>query len=297
MISNNILFVAFLALSASVSTFSMADAASTASDRKKFLRNSETNTDTDTDRKLKKSKSGGGGGGGGVDVDPNTGVNPAPPTPAPVKLSTTIDDWIIGCPAQALVIQDCVISTNSFASPRNCMNCLKGFSTLASATTEGASRSCASSATCGGKCDKEELAPFYDCGLQVDADFYGIDLDPNTGPGTPPTNPPVVAPTPTNPPTDPTDAWDTINCPAIWPGSGSACVMLQGYNYKYCNYYEFGPDALCTCRGDELIWSCVNGPDPSGAATPAEESHGTTTMMVVEKTDLTVVVVEETEMP
>ena len=54
---------------------------------------------------------------------------------------------------------------------------------------------------------------------------------------------------------------DTINCPALWPGDGTLCVMIDGFNRKKCVYYEYGADSICTCSLSQPFWTCVNGPD------------------------------------
>lgn len=257
---------------------------SAASNPKKFLRRAENDVDEADgmiQRRIKKSK-------GIIDADPNDFV---PPTPAPVKLSTDLNDWILGCPKEAASIEVCVFPTSSVTTPRNCMGCLKGFSSLDGANSQGASSSCSRSVTCGTRCSKEALAPFFDCGLQVDADFYGIVLDPNDS-----TLPPVQPPPPTNPPTvgEPEMVWDTLNCPALWPFSGTTCVMLEGFDYKYCVYYEYSADSICTCRKDELLWVCQNGPEAIAAAEAeaAVEPPTTSSTLVIEKNDLTVTVEE-----
>ena len=60
----------------------------------------------------------------------------------------------------------------------------------------------------------------------------------------------------TNPPTESTLV-DTINCPAVFPRSGTKCVMIEPYKYKKCMYYEMGPDVLCSCRYDSPYYLCV----------------------------------------
>ncbi len=54
---------------------------------------------------------------------------------------------------------------------------------------------------------------------------------------------------------------DTINCPAVWPGDGTVCVMIDGFNRKKCIYYEYSADSICTCTSKDLFWTCVHGPD------------------------------------
>lgn len=54
---------------------------------------------------------------------------------------------------------------------------------------------------------------------------------------------------------------DTINCPAVWPGDGAVCVMIDGFSRKKCIYYEYGADSICTCSLSDPFWTCVNGPD------------------------------------
>ena len=54
---------------------------------------------------------------------------------------------------------------------------------------------------------------------------------------------------------------DSINCPAVWPGDGTGCVMIAGFNRKKCIYYNYSEDSICTCSNDDLFWTCINGPE------------------------------------
>mmetsp|Transcript_2371 Transcript_2371/g.4791 ORF Transcript_2371/g.4791 Transcript_2371/m.4791 type:complete len:381 (+) Transcript_2371:215-1357(+) len=278
----------------SVFLLTLAAVASTSTSASKFLRHStDKNNDKNNDNnnnnnkerflKAKSSKK------ENVNFNPNI-LNPPPPTPAPVKTSTNLQDWIDACPSQSGRVEDCTGS--SFGIPQatasNCMTCLKNFANLMGASTVGATKTCSNSPTCGSRCPPAHLVSFYECGLEVNKAFETggdiiIDGDLNDF-----TQPPKVTLPPTDAPVivDPEAGWDRINCPALWPNSGTDCVMLPGFDYKYCQYFEYGSDALCTCRGDELKWICNNGPAVAGAAV----------VMGVEKEDLTVVI-EPVTMP
>lgn len=293
MIFQRVLLAATLALATSSTSVDASSTTTNRAERKRFLRRSSSdNNSNDANRKLMKAKSAGGSNGDknkeGVTAVTNTIRSP---TAAPVKTSTTVADWIEGCPSQASIVEDCTFGSTGSSpatSAQNCMTCLKGFAGFNGSTGSGAANSCSKSATCGTNCPKELLDPFFACGKGVDAAFYGTstgtntDADPNTVVVITTPNNTNNDPSPTTPeepePATPEDLWDTINCPALWPGSGTECVMQEDYDYKYCNYYEFGDDALCTCRADELLWVCANGPPP------------TTSALVVDKEDLTVVV-------
>jgi len=62
---------------------------------------------------------------------------------------------------------------------------------------------------------------------------------------------------PTMPPTEPI-LEDTKNCPAMWPGDGTECVMVRGFNRKKCIYYEYSADSICTCSIEDPFWTCVS---------------------------------------
>jgi hypothetical protein len=95
-----------------------------------------------------------------------------------------------------------------------------------------------------GECDQDEIVPFYSCGLQVEANSLNpdasVDVDVDAS-----VEPPATT--------------DMTNCPAVWPGNGTNCVMLGGYNRKYCLYYEYTPYRICTCDSPQHIWNCTNG--------------------------------------
>jgi len=200
-------------------------------------------------------------------------TTPPAPTPAP---GPSMEDWVNECVAHANAVQSCKGS-----DPNNyCGMCLKALASVGTAATnyDGGIKSCSTS-SCGG-CDTSVLLPFFECGLVVegkatpDAVFTGNSLPVPT-----PAVVPVSPPPPTSPPTDNVDR---INCPAVFPGSGTTCVMVGSYEYKVCAYPERGEEASCGCSATQPIWSCIGVTifDPI-------------VIEGVEEKDLTVVIVEK----
>jgi hypothetical protein len=214
-----------------------------------------------------------------------TPTNPPAPTAAP---GPKIEDWVNECIEHANDVESCKGS----ADPNNnCGMCLKALASVGTSTTNfnGGLNACAANPYCGG-CDASDLKPFFECGLVVEGkasiDDVFVDGTTNALPvPTPAVVVPVSPPPPTNPPIDDTEAkTDRINCPAVFPGSGTACVMIGSFQYKSCIYGERGPDASCSCSDVQPLWSCtgVTKFDPI-------------VVEVVEEEDLTVVFVEEDE--
>lgn len=251
-------------------------------------------TTTTTTRKLKggkdkskgKDSSKGSGGGGGtttVTGDTNTFV---PPTSAPVPSGPKLDDWIDQCRMFSRDVDDCV-SVGGASTFFNCKMCLKSLAfTSADASNSGVLR-CAQGGTCSG-CSADDIRPFFACGLEVEAAFkngngnngniiINLPADPNAVIVLP-ADPiiPVVVPVV---PTAPVVSIDTKNCPWMWPGSGTQCVMINGFDFKDCSYPEEGIGAKCGCSKEQPIWLCTG--------------KTTVDLIVVEKDDLTVVVVDE----
>lgn len=183
-------------------------------------------------------------------------------TMPPVKLRPDMDDWMGGCPTESTAIDGCVTLVTTASNPTNCKMCLKGLASFNNPPppSDNGVRLCAEGPTCG-MCTVDDVRPFYACGLQVDGAFVVEGrLDGNS---TNTTTNATAAPVVTQPPLN----VDGYNCPALWPGDGIACVMLDGFDAKRCVYPEYGLDSICECfsiaslaHPTPLTWKCMNGP-------------------------------------
>jgi len=236
-------------------------ASSSAADsgKKQFLRNGNNNNNNNNgvERKLKKDKSKGGTGTDGI---PNSITTPPAPTAAPVKLAPDLNDWINGCSISSSTINGCIGGTTAQASGFNCTTCLRALSLTTSSTSSDVAgvKGCADSGLCG-QCSSDKIRPFYACGLDVNAQFGifgGGTGDPNIVVTPAPVPITTTPPAPTAAPTAAVNI-DTINCPYTWPGSGTTCEMLTGFDFKKCFYYEFGDNAVCGCSAIQPIWWCT----------------------------------------
>ena len=241
---------------------------SAASERKQFLRHSNNNNRVEQrNRKLKSAKDAKGNGNGNGDPDPDFEESSSVPLqivpiPAPVKLAPDLDDWIAGCRGASTAINNCIGGTNRVSSPFNCKTCLRALSFTSSDANASGVAACAKSPTCG-QCTPDKIRPFYACGLGVKSNFGSgtVSADPNLVVITPPVVFPITPPAPTAAPTAEVK-YDFINCPFQWPGSGTKCVMLDGFHFKNCFYFELGLDAKCTCSKEQPIWSCTGSLSP-----------------------------------
>ena len=280
--STFIFAAAALLLSSSVDGASIrgsTSASNNSSNNKRFLRHADDQQGDRVlfaQRNLKKMKKDKNKNKNGTSFSSNSLVVPTtPPAPTPAP-GPSMEDWVNECVAHANAVQSCKGS-----DPNNyCGMCLKALASVGTAATnyDGGIKSCSTS-SCGG-CDTSVLLPFFECGLVVegkatpDAVFTGNSLPVPT-----PAVVPVSPPPPTSPPTDNVDR---INCPAVFPGSGTTCVMVGSYEYKVCAYPERGEEASCGCSAAQPIWSCIGVSvfDPI-------------VIEGVEEEDLSVVIVEE----
>jgi hypothetical protein len=92
------------------------------------------------------------------------------------------------------------------------------------------------------ECNTEELMPFFDCGYGISnaVDECAI---PDSSIRTPP---------PSNSAID-ESVYDLVNCPS----SSTNCIMIAGYEFKKCIYYEMGVDVMCECSEDEPVRNCT----------------------------------------
>ena len=198
----------------------------------------------------------------------NTPFTTTSPTAAPTKTSLDLDDWIEWCGADSDEINSCIVVLTTLSNPQNCKTCLKSLATISSNPPPAdpipnGVRACARSGMCG-QCSGEKLAPFYECGLYLEqnypfpAESEDIVTDRLEYVTDAPSSDAILEDTGVE------DAIveDTINCPALWPGNGTDCVMIEGYNRKKCIYYEYSADSICSCSVERPIWRCVNGPSP-----------------------------------
>jgi len=184
-------------------------------------------------------------------------VVPAPATPPPKKLRPSMEDWIEACPSESRAIEGCVVIQTTASKPENCKMCLKGLASFNDPPppSDNGVKLCAEGPTCG-ECTTEQVRPFYACGLRVDGAFdVEGRLDPGGDGNSIATNATTVVVT-----TPGETSVDEHNCPALWPGTDTVCVMLSGYTAKKCVYPEYGMDSVCECSAPGLIWTCVNGP-------------------------------------
>jgi hypothetical protein len=232
--------------------------ADAASQPKRFLRAENEIQDKIPRRGLKKSKA-----SGSISADELTLIIPPTPTAAPVKLLPDLDDWIFECGKSSGDIDQCVVNLSFFSNPLNCKTCLKALAMTSNPPPAipmpNGVKVCAEIGMCG-QCSKEDIVDFYACGLLVDQAYVPpvptAPVDPVA---------PVLPPVTPTPPLAETVVEDTINCPAVWPGTNTDCVMIAGYNRKKCIYYEYSADSICTCgvgdpNPEALKWTCVNGP-------------------------------------
>eukprot|EP00535_Pseudo-nitzschia_heimii_P010667 CAMPEP_0197177618 /NCGR_PEP_ID=MMETSP1423-20130617/3159_1 /TAXON_ID=476441 /ORGANISM="Pseudo-nitzschia heimii, Strain UNC1101" /LENGTH=398 /DNA_ID=CAMNT_0042627193 /DNA_START=93 /DNA_END=1289 /DNA_ORIENTATION=+ len=193
-------------------------------------------------------------------VDPNLlNLIVSAPTPPP-KLRPSMEDWIEACPTESRAIENCVVIQTTASKPENCRMCLKGLASFNNPPppSDNGVKLCAEGPTCG-ECTTEQVRPFYACGLRVDGAFVennnvGGRLDPGDSNSTATNATTVVVTTPVE------ASVDEHNCPALWPGTNTVCVMLSGYTAKKCVYPEYGMDSVCECSAPGLTWTCANGP-------------------------------------
>lgn len=174
-------------------------------------------------------------------------------TAAPAPTKPKLADWIDGCSTQNREVNSC--AKNNFV----CKHCLYALSVTSVTPSNGTQ----SVAACGrndfcGDCALDDLMPFFDCG-------WGISNPVNDSasfPGFPDSSirtPPPMNATDSNSTIAPVfdqSAYDTVNCPSVYPGSGIDCVMIDGYEFKKCIYYEVGADVMCECSEDDRVWDC-----------------------------------------
>eukprot|EP00536_Pseudo-nitzschia_multiseries_P002385 jgi/Psemu1/5412/gm1.5412_g len=182
------------------------------------------------------------------------------PTPAPAHLGPSLAKWIEGCAKEERIINRCTPFTNSI-----CKNCLFGLS-LTSVTPRNANSGVNACARefCKG-CSTNELMSFFDCGRKIDDPNEALVVVDTVEGGLPGSEIRTPPPTPGNTTEeaeieddeDDGGLTDVINCPAIYPRSGTECTMIDGFEYKLCSYFELGPDVVCQCSKAQTIWSCT----------------------------------------
>jgi len=221
-------------------------------------------------KKAKKTK--GGGTMTAAELELILGRAEAEVLPVPVKLGPDINDWIVGCGDSSNAIDDCIVALSVQSNAANCKTCLYSMGSSKNAPPAvpipNGVKVCASNGRNGmcGLCTKGNILPFYECGLRVEAAF-----DSNSATTTDRLDNSVdviVVPVPpfadalVTPPIDPISVVeDTTNCPALWPGTDTDCVMVGGFDRKKCVYYEYSADSICTCSSPQHIWLCEDGPD------------------------------------
>ena len=199
--------------------------------------------------------------GGRFDIPANP-----PPTAAPAPARPSVTSWIQACGNENRVITQCTPITNYI-----CKSCLFALS-LTSITPIAAGSGIAACARdyCVG-CSSDDLKPFFDCGYKSsnpvdEAVTIDIDIVEGVFPASSIRTPPpavgdiiqidgtVIVEEESE---DEKKLYDTVNCPVLYPRSGTDCVMIDGFEYKDCNYYELGPDVVCQCSRTQPIWGCT----------------------------------------
>jgi hypothetical protein len=191
-----------------------------------------------------------------------------PATQQQPKAGPSLDDWKIKC----------IKPSGCSGAGDICMWCLKALATTSATENSSGVKHCADS-MCG-NCSAENIRPFFSCGLRLEYPeryYYptdvtvigGIDVEINaaTAAAAAPADTEGTDVAATN--ADQTTAvapssdslWDTVNCPAMYPGSGNDCVMIDGYPFKKCMYSEMGPSVSCQCSTAQPIWSCTGVSD------------------------------------
>jgi len=231
-------------------------------------------------------------------VEPATGDTAAAAAVAEAEAPNTVNDWISTCGVMSRSINICA-PNNSDAMV--CKNCLKALSSTTSGQDVNSSgvASCARSPFCG-DCTSDELRPFFACGLQLEgitATTTTTDTSSSSSTTSSSTSSStssqeqepvavIVVPT-TSPPSPAPELWDLKNCPALYPRSGTECVIIAGFDYKQCFYYELGSDVQCQCRSDYPFWSCtgtiINNNLPQLAEKVEEEVEVVKEVEVVEE--------------
>jgi hypothetical protein len=203
-------------------------------------------------------------------------LDPPSRTAAPVPPKPTLGDWINSCPRASSNIDRCV--TDEINLCKNCLHVLS-YTSVTPSTASGSVNACKRN-FCG-SCDTEDLMLFFDCGFGIsnpiaDAEIPFMDSAIRTPPPSNATSAAV------------SDAAavdkniDLGNCPAVFPKSGTECVMVEGFEFKKCFYYEVGIDVVCDCGKKDLIWDC------QGTITKEE--------FIVESEDLEVDIKEKDEL-
>jgi hypothetical protein len=110
--------------------------------------------------------------------------------------------------------------------------------------------------------------------------------------------PSTMVATPEAEPTTP--IWDLKNCPSLYPRSGNDCVIIDGYDYKKCFYYEYGPDVVCQCSDASPIWICTGtitrNPGVLQEEEEPEEEDLEVTVEVIEEEEVVIIVVEQEDL-
>uniref|UniRef100_A0A7S4AK77 Sushi domain-containing protein n=1 Tax=Pseudo-nitzschia australis TaxID=44445 RepID=A0A7S4AK77_9STRA len=190
-----------------------------------------------------------------------------PPTAAPAPVRPSVTSWIQACGNENRVVNECVPVSNHI-----CKSCLFALSlTSTTPTNAGSGIAACTQEYCLG-CTSNDLMAFFDCGYKSsnpvdEAATATVDNDitegifPASSIRTPPPaaggiiqiNETVVE----EESEDEMKLYDTVNCPVLYPRSGTDCVMIDGFEYKDCNYYELGPDVMCQCSRTQPVWSCT----------------------------------------
>jgi len=161
---------------------------------------------------------------------------------------SSLDTWLDGCSNESLDVTSCAANDDFL-----CKQCLYSLSltSVTLSTSFGGITACARN-FCG-TCSNEDIKPFFECGYKIDngiVDSVVPDSSIRTPPPVNPTEDALVAPVIDE------AVIDTVNCPAVYPRN-ETCVMIEGFEFKSCKYYEVGTDVKCECSLDQPIWNCT----------------------------------------
>ncbi len=186
---------------------------------------------------------------------------------------SSLDTWLDGCSNESLDVTSCAANDEFL-----CKQCLYSLSltSVTLGTSFGGITACARN-FCG-TCSNEDIKPFFECGYKIDNGIVDSVI-PDSSIRTPPpanfTDNALVTPVIDD------LVVDTVNCPAVYPRN-ETCVMVEGFEFKSCRYYEVGMDVKCECSLDQPIWNCtgtitnedyIEKTENSEVATDEEESE------------------------
>ena len=171
------------------------------------------------------------------------------PALAPAPTGLTLSTWTNSCSNEVDTINSCA---SNIAKSTNCRGCLYALSfTSANPIYDKNGVNACARDYCE-SCTKDDLMPFFKCGYEIKNPSAVPDPSIRTTPPLANTTDASLV----NPVIDETVV-DLINCPAVYPRNDTECVMIKGFEFKKCMYYDVGTDVKCDCNEDRPIWNCT----------------------------------------